>query len=107
FYGSGDVPDSNYPFGGAVERGIRNVFKRCVLNVGFTVKKVIRNIPSAYDLWYRNAVGTNSANLSLERNKRETAYFQFQASVPWLTGPSWNGPLSAQVDADPLVTYVM
>ncbi len=82
-------------------------YKRGVFNAGFTVKMDTRNITSAYDLWYRHAVGTNSANLSLESNKRATAYFQFQASVPWLNGPSWNGALRAQVDADHLVTYVM
>ncbi|MGV3078565.1 hypothetical protein, partial [Streptococcus pluranimalium] len=66
-----------------------------------------RNIKRAYYFWYRHALGTNSANLSLESNKRATAYFQFQASLPWLNGPSWNGALRVQVDAYHLVTCVM
>lgn len=81
-------------------------YVRGVINCGFYITINTRNITRAYDLWYRNLVGTSSASLVLESNRQATAYFQFQASVPWINGPSWNGALRARLDADYLVTMV-
>lgn len=79
---------------------------RGVFNCGFYITIDTRNITSAYDLWYFNLTGTNSANLVHENNRRATAYFTFQGSIPWINGPSWSGALRAQLDADHLVTMV-
>ena len=81
-------------------------YKRGIFNCGFYITIDTRNITSAYDLWYFHLVGTNSANLVHESNRRATAYFTFQLSVPWINGPTWNGALRAELDADYLVTLV-
>lgn len=78
-----------------------------VFNCSFYITINTRNITSAYDLWYLHLVGTDSANLVHESNRRATAYFTFHASIPWINGPSWNGALRAQLDADYLVVLVM
>ena len=81
-------------------------YKRGIFNCGFYITIDTRNITSAYDLWYFHLVGTNSANLVHESNRRATAYFTFQLSVPWINGLTWNGALRAELDADYLVTLV-
>ena len=78
-----------------------------VFNCSFYITIDTRNITRAYNLWYFHLVGTNSANLVHESNRRATAYFTFQASLPWINGPSWSGALRAELDADYLVTWVM
>ncbi|MBF0776378.1 hypothetical protein BVE84_09665 [Streptococcus azizii] len=75
-------------------------------NCGFYININTRTITDAYDLWYNHFVGVNSANLVREGTRQATAYFEFQASTPWINGPSWNGALRASLDADYLVTYV-
>ena len=82
-------------------------YKRGIFNCGFYITIDTRNITSAYDLWYFHLVGTDSANLVHESNRRATAYFTFQLGVPWINGPTWNGALRAELDADYLVTLVM
>ena len=82
-------------------------YKRGIFNCGFYITIDTRNITSAYDLWYFHLVGTDSANLVHESNRRATAYFTFQLGVSWINGPTWNGALRAQLDADYLVTMVM
>lgn len=79
---------------------------RGIFNCGFYITINNRNITSAYDLWYFNLTGTNSANLVHESNRRATAYFTFQGGIPWINGPSWDGALRAELDADYLVTLV-
>ena len=81
-------------------------YKRGIFNCGFYITIDTRNITSAYDLWYFHLVGTDSANLVHESNRRATAYFTFQLGVPWINGPTWNGALRAELDADYLVTLV-
>lgn len=81
-------------------------YKRAVFNCGFYITIDTRNITSAYDLWYFHLVGTDSTNLVHESNRRATAYFTFQLGVPWINGPTWNGALRAELDADYLVTLV-
>lgn len=81
-------------------------YVRGVFNCGFYVRIDTRNITSAYGLWYFHIPGVNSADLRHESNRQATAYFQFQASIPFVNGPSWNGALRARLDADQLVTLV-
>lgn len=81
-------------------------YRNGVFNCGFYITIETRNITSAYDLWYFHLAGVNSANLVHESNRRATAYFTFQLSVPLINGPTWNGALRAQLDADYLITQV-
>lgn len=74
-------------------------------NAGFYIDVHNKRITAAYDPWFLHAVGSTS-NLAHEGDSQATLYFNFQASVPWLNGPSWTGAVRARIENGNLVTYV-
>ena len=105
---TGIRPLWDYVFGEKAHDGTYSIsYYTGVFNCSFYITISTRSITRAYNLWYFHLVGTDSANLVHESNRRATAYFAFHASIPWINGPSWNGALRAELDADYLVTWVM
>lgn len=70
-------------------------YVRGVYNCGFYITIQNNKITRAYDLWYAHVIGVTSASLTRDNDRTATAYFQFQAAIPFVNGPSWNGALRA------------